>query len=418
MIRRNALIAGIDPEITVHGAMPALAESVASRNIAALDLRADREKFGDLANPRINNLPARLAGHWWKFNSVACSVDDAIVDNRIIYHAGLPVIGAGMTRWEQNAAVAARAGTLVVSRPDTHLSGRTGLLLGRSAFNYYHFISDVLVFLEDLVPLLSDGTLERVVINPCRGDDNSFQRNLVRSLYPDICDRVVFSDTPFSAEHLSYVVTWPQYYEHGDAERPLKINGIRGVARRAFRDKAAPFLHRADTFTGVRKFSERTGIVLISRQNAPGRRMVNEDALFAALAPMGARRISMETLSTPEQMELMAGARVVIGPHGAGMVNCAFCQTGALCIELTARHYLTRAPDFASIGIVRDVGYVFAVCDEEGDIEIMKGNVGNDIRLSADAISRVSALVAAARAADDPAEILKMVASLAPAEPD
>ena len=62
MPTRNAIIPGVDAEVEVHGEMPPLAEQDTARRFSAHDLRDDRDKFGDLANPVIDAFPARLTG--------------------------------------------------------------------------------------------------------------------------------------------------------------------------------------------------------------------------------------------------------------------------------------------------------------------------------------------------------------------
>ncbi|MFK7943167.1 MAG: DUF563 domain-containing protein [Paracoccaceae bacterium] len=387
MSQRNAIIPGIDAEVEVHGEMPVLAEQLEAYGIKAFDLRDDREKFADLANPLIDSYPARLSAPWYQFNSVACSVPDAVVRNRLIFHAGLPVVGVGNLRWEATAAEVARKGELQVPDPDVHFKGRTGLLVGRSSFNYYHFISDVLIFLEDLYDLVEELGLDRIVINPCRDNPNGFQRQMINALYPELSERIVLDETVFSAEHLTFVDIWPSYFSPGEGDEAIKRSGPKGTSRRAFRSSARPFYDRA-----ARTLSDANSgpdVLIISRRGADRRQIVNDDALLDALKGHGAEAIIMEQLSVREQMALCANAKVVIGAHGAGMINSGFCRAGATCIELTGRHYLQRGSDFASLAMIRNLEYQFVIADEEGDIEKMHGNTGNDIRLATRAIDHI-----------------------------
>ena len=392
---RNAIIPGIDPEVEVHGAMPELAVKEQPRGIHAADLRDDREKFADLANPLIDTFPKRLAAPWWQFNSVACSVPDAVVRNRLIFHKGLPVVGVGNLRWELTSAEVARDGKLQVPEPDTHFKGRTGLLVGRSSFNYYHFINDVLVFMEDLVDLADSLGLDRILINPCADKPDGFQRQLIDTIYPELSERVVLDASVFHAEHLTFVSVWPSYFQPGEGDEAIKRCGPTGISRRAYRSAAVPFFHRAEKAIAA-DTGDGPDVVVISRKAADRRKVLNEDALMDALSGFNAEDVVMEKLSVREQMALCAGAKVVIGPHGAGMTNAGFCRPGATAIELTGRHYLQRGTDFASLAMVRGMDYRFVVADEEGDIVKMEGNTGNDIRLSTAALDHIVELVDAA----------------------
>ncbi|WP_165585680.1 DUF563 domain-containing protein [Roseococcus sp. SYP-B2431] len=80
--------------------------------------------------------------------------------------------------------------------------------------------------------------------------------------------------------------------------------------------------------------------VYIARPNPPApdpRRLDNLPALEALLDEYGFVRMHCETLSPREQMELFRGTSVLIGLHGAGMMNQLFLPGDATVIEITAR---------------------------------------------------------------------------------
>ena len=388
MGQRNAIIPGTDPEIEIYGELPPIAEKVEAEGIHAHDLREDREKFGDLANPLIDSMESRFNAPWWRFNSIACSVSDAIVRNRLIFHAGLPVVGISNLRWELTAAELAQRGELEIPQPEKSFPGRTGLLIGRSPFNYYHFINDILIFMEDLHAQVDALGLDRILINPCTAASDGFQRQLIEAIYPDLSDKVQFDNTVFHAERLTFVNVWPNYFQHANDGEAIKRCGPTGISRRAYRTSAAPFFDRAANALSAYALSG-PEVLIISRKEAGRRQVLNEGALLDALSPYGAEAVAMENHTVAEQMALCAGAKVVIGPHGAGMANAGFCAPGTICIELTGRHYLQRGTDFASLAMIRGLEYQFAVADEEGDIVHMKGNHGNDIRLGQPVIDHI-----------------------------
>lgn len=74
--------------------------------------------------------------------------------------------------------------------------------------------------------------------------------------------------------------------------------------------------------------------LLISRADAPGRRLLNEDALFDALQPLGFQRHVLTGLSLGAQQELFASARVIVASSGAALTNLLWCQPGTRVIEL------------------------------------------------------------------------------------
>ncbi len=93
------------------------------------------------------------------------------------------------------------------------------------------------------------------------------------------------------------------------------------VTRSAF---ARAGLERAD---GPRR-------IFVSRADARLRRILNEDALFAALEPLGFARVTLTGIPLCDQFALFANAEAVVAPHGAGLAHVLFCQPGTKVVEL------------------------------------------------------------------------------------
>ncbi|PIK88003.1 hypothetical protein SYN65AY6A5_02320 [Synechococcus sp. 65AY6A5] len=74
--------------------------------------------------------------------------------------------------------------------------------------------------------------------------------------------------------------------------------------------------------------------IYISRRAARWRRVINEAEVLEALRPWGFVSVQLEALSPGEQIALMQRAEAVIGIHGAGLTNLAFCQPGTVVIEI------------------------------------------------------------------------------------
>ena len=64
------------------------------------------------------------------------------------------------------------------------------------------------------------------------------------------------------------------------------------------------------------KFSKK---VFISRKDAPKRRIINEDKIFALFEQQGFVRYEMSKLSILDQILIMQNADIVVGEHGAGL---------------------------------------------------------------------------------------------------
>jgi capsular polysaccharide biosynthesis protein len=81
----------------------------------------------------------------------------------------------------------------------------------------------------------------------------------------------------------------------------------------------------------------------VSRADAAGRRVLNEDAVMRVLAPLGYHSVTLSGRSVAEQAALFAGASRVVGPHGAGLTNIVFAPPGARLLEILPRSYGTPA---------------------------------------------------------------------------
>lgn len=80
--------------------------------------------------------------------------------------------------------------------------------------------------------------------------------------------------------------------------------------------------------------------ILLSRAGARGRRIVNEEALLNAVSPLGFVPVAPESLRLSEQIALFRQAHAVIAPHGAGLVNLAFCNPGTRVLEIFSPRYI------------------------------------------------------------------------------
>jgi len=77
--------------------------------------------------------------------------------------------------------------------------------------------------------------------------------------------------------------------------------------------------------------------VYISRRGAESfRRLSNEDEVEAIMMRLGFVVVRSEDLSFDEQVATFARARVIAGPHGAGLINAVFAPAGCLVLDICA----------------------------------------------------------------------------------
>jgi capsular polysaccharide biosynthesis protein len=108
--------------------------------------------------------------------------------------------------------------------------------------------------------------------------------------------------------------------------------------------------------------------IYIDRGQAANRRVPNEAALAERLRRRGFHAVRAETLDEAQKIALFKGAGMVVGQHGAGLANIAFCQPGTVVYELVPEHHLN--PCFvvmAMQGGLQHWGDVFPTAVQGGD---------------------------------------------------
>jgi capsular polysaccharide biosynthesis protein len=77
----------------------------------------------------------------------------------------------------------------------------------------------------------------------------------------------------------------------------------------------------------------------VSRNDAGGRRVLNEAALMERLRPLGYRMVTPGRLGVADQVATFARASHVVGMHGAALANFVFAPPGAQLVEIFPATY-------------------------------------------------------------------------------
>ena len=116
--------------------------------------------------------------------------------------------------------------------------------------------------------------------------------------------------------------------------------------------------------------------IYISRSDAPVRRLVNEKDLVEAISHLKFEMCSLTGMSVRDQVDIFSSASVIIGPHGAGLVNVLFCDDRTTVIELMST---TRTwPGFKVISKVVGLKYCGFVSDIYDSDESKVNGYGNE----------------------------------------
>jgi capsular polysaccharide biosynthesis protein len=201
--------------------------------------------------------------------------------------------------------------------PRTHdVDGTVGVLAARGAGNYFHFLLDIAPRVELIRRAMPLTDVDRLFIDHRQG----WQREILEAAGVDL------------GRTLS-----PGAHPHVRADRlvvpSLPGSGPRMNPRWALDAVRSWLLPEQPKQRGLR--------IYVSRGANPlTRRVVNEDEVMAALGPYGFVKVRNEDRTVREQAEMFASAEIVVGAHGAGLANIAFCSPGATVVELVSPRWL------------------------------------------------------------------------------
>jgi capsular polysaccharide biosynthesis protein len=83
--------------------------------------------------------------------------------------------------------------------------------------------------------------------------------------------------------------------------------------------------------------------IYLSREDASRRKVSNDDELFAALQPLGYKKLVLGRMTLEQQIYELSYASHVIGLHGAGLSNIVFSPSDMKIIEIFPETYGTPA---------------------------------------------------------------------------
>ena len=105
----------------------------------------------------------------------------------------------------------------------------------------------------------------------------------------------------------------------------------------------------------------------IARSDTANRPVTNEAEIRDVATRLGYVCVEPGSMSVRDQVRLFRGARIVAGPHGAGLTNLAFCRPGTKVLELVQSTYMN--PCMARIAQVRRLSYRAELVRVEKDIQ-------------------------------------------------
>jgi len=198
----------------------------------------------------------------------------------------------------------------------THIPGTVAVLTSNASFNYYHWMFEVLARIYLLHR--SGIQIDKYVINPQRGGRYQAETLEVLGIPKDKLvecrqhthievERLVVPSLPGYSGHPP---KWACHYLRNELYTKRKIQPVNGFER-----------------------------IYISRADAAFRKVLNETDVIRVLSAYGFKSVKLEYLTVYEQAKIFSSAKMIVSPHGAGLTNLLFCQSGTKVVELFSPHY-------------------------------------------------------------------------------
>lgn len=203
--------------------------------------------------------------------------------------------------------------------PLEKIAGKVVILSGLAGHVYYHWMIDILPRLEIL--RRSGIELEEIDWFVVNNIDRNFQKETLKFLGIPT-NKIKISDDHSHIEAEELIV--PSFPGHLDWVPKATITFLRKTFLSAIDNKSSKYPQR----------------IYVSRAQARGRVVINEDQVIDLLSELGFQTVFLEELSVLEQVALFANTKVIVSPHGSSLTNIVFCRPGTTVVELFSPNYL------------------------------------------------------------------------------
>jgi len=238
------------------------------------------------------------------------------------------------------------------------ISGRLLVVASHAADNYYHWL------LEELPRLLL--ACESTQFDKILLTEKPFADSVLQCLQIDVPRIPVTAISHYRADKLIV----PSYLAPTGFPSPKMVELLSSFSLR--------YAPQDD--------QSRPEKIYISRRSAKRRTVKDETRLIAELQARGFHEVLLEKMSLQEQMRTFRAAKFVVAPHGAGLANLTFCQTGGKVIELFNNGYVHHC--FAQLAALVGMSYIGLCSDPNGPVGHGVGESQEEIRVPVEEILR------------------------------
>ncbi len=201
---------------------------------------------------------------------------------------------------------------------------------------FYHWMYQCLPAIIHATELLeSKGVRYKIVVPPL----NSWRARTLEICGFDKCDLVVLRhEQTIVGTKLFYTTLLSGQYTYApsnlifDLLENYKSNCLEAVADDIYSEK-----------------------IYITRKDAEKRGLLNEEELCLALRQRGFKVVALTEVSLEKQVAIFSNAKIIISPHGSGLVNLMFSDSEAHVVEIMPEHFIN--PCFFRIAQHRGMSY-------------------------------------------------------------
>lgn len=124
----------------------------------------------------------------------------------------------------------------------------------------------------------------------------------------------------------------------------------------------------SEQITKIERQSQNQQKIYVSRRHS-SRGMKNEKAFEDALSFRGFEVLMLENMEWKNQVSKFHSASVVVAPHGAGLSNLVYCQTGTKVLEIFRNDFVNSC--FQVIANQRNLSYDSFILDSDSTMSTM-----------------------------------------------
>lgn len=224
----------------------------------------------------------------------------------------------------------------------TFYEGRIAVLAASGSNIYYHWMVDVLPRIQ----LLKDSgyfeSVDRFILNY---QGLPFQKETLKKIGVEE-SKIIIANDHFNFHAKIETLIIPSFISPIDIVSKYCINFLR-----------VNFLT-----TTASKFPDK---VYIKRNN--GRRIVNELEIESYLKSIGFASVNLEQFSVSEQAGIFNNAKIIVGAHGAGFTNIAFCESNTRVIDIFSPFWVN--PCYWTLASELNLDYRYLIGEGERPVD-------------------------------------------------